>query len=658
MSSSTRLLLTIAIILLVLPNVAAFGAGDIPDFSYLNEKAFRHGDIESILENLLKSVGTGGGILGFAKSVMNSEGPKFKKSDVQKVYFGNWLRDYSQAMDIAGLSKLSADTLVLVVAVLGFMTFGYATEEYELTPQRLGVYLPIEHIDNPKGYAEKEGDARQFHPALRPPVDPRELEIDERTGMKNYMATENQEWDSSTAHIRRTFTACIEYGRRAGGEDGPDLWEAYRLLGTGLHTMEDLLAHSNWCEIALRKMGHEEVFCHVGENVCMCVPETGERVPPLVTGTFGSADFMHSMLGEATDHLSQASVTALNDKMSESQDSDVTEKLERLKKVMSVVGGGDDELSHGEELQAQSQAYNFDPDNVAPPEVQEQLLDLLRWRDNVYRKISSIIETMGLDEVLDEMNNALSAYVYTVIAPWLTPILSQVTTVLGEGSKAVIDSDDQYEVFNNPDASDPSHSILSKDHFGLILNEPAGKIAQAVVVHSVELIVQAWSDDSDPNDVIDKILEAFHHPYYANERSQIQSQMFDELRRWVDGLEDAAATMNLLTKESVQEGLNKREGDESVEPGYGGGGGSGRENRGRYGGGEYENPDPIQEQEVEYVEAEEEERENWRYSEESREEERASEPRESDNEEDYRSANGGEDEYGRHSEGYKDESNY
>lgn len=77
--------------------------------------------------------------------------------------------------------------------------------------------------------------------------------------------------------------------------------------------------------------------------------------------------------------------------------------------------------------------------------------------------------------------------------------------MLGEGSKAVIDSDDQYEVFNNPDASDPSHSILSKDHFGLILNEPAGKIAQVVVVHSVELIVQAWSDDSDPNDVIDKV---------------------------------------------------------------------------------------------------------------------------------------------------------
>ena len=80
------------------------------------------------------------------------------------------------------------------------------------------------------------------------------------------MATEGRGWDTSTAHIRRTFRACIDRGRRARGREGADLWEAYRLLGTGLHTMEDLLAHSNWCELALRKMGYEQVFCFVGEN--------------------------------------------------------------------------------------------------------------------------------------------------------------------------------------------------------------------------------------------------------------------------------------------------------------------------------------------------------------------------------------------------------
>ncbi|KAG7452166.1 Het-C-domain-containing protein [Guyanagaster necrorhizus] len=576
-ANTINILLAVTILLVALPSAHAFGAGDIPDFAYFNNKAFRHGDIENILETVVKSAGraaAGGGILGFARKVMDnaSGGSKFNKGDIKKVYFGNWLRDYSQAMDIAGLSKLSADTLVLVVSVLGFMAFGFATREFEVTADRLGVYLPVEHIDNPKGYAEKEGDARQFHPKLRPPVDPRELEIDERTGMKNYMATEDQGWDSSTAHIRRTFQACIEYGRRASGQEGADLYEAFRLLGTGLHTMEDLLAHSNWCEIGLRKMGYEDVFCHVGDNVYVQAP-SGDRVPPLVTGTFGSADFMHSMLGEATDHISQASVTALNEQMAQtSQNNDTAERLSTLKKILSKVGGGNDKISQGEQLQAQSQAYHFNPDNVAPPEVQKQLLDLLRWRDDVYRDIIAKVEMVpGLSDLIDELSNALTAYVYTVIAPWLTPILTQATSALGEGSKAVIDSDDQYEVFNNADASDPSHSLLSKDHFGLILNEPAGKIAQIVVVNSVQLIVEAWSNNDDPNEVINRILEAFHHPYYASGSSQIQRQMYDELEKWVGGMgEEARDTMGKLTKVAVREGKNKREGDGSVEPGYGG----------------------------------------------------------------------------------------
>ena len=58
------------------------------------------------------------------------------------------------------------------------------------------------------------------------------------------MATENRGWDTSTAHIRRVLEACIQHGRSAQGKEGPELFEAYRLLGTGLHTLEDLLAHS------------------------------------------------------------------------------------------------------------------------------------------------------------------------------------------------------------------------------------------------------------------------------------------------------------------------------------------------------------------------------------------------------------------------------
>ncbi len=48
--STINILLATTILLVALPSAYAFGAGDIPDFAYLNDKAFRHGDIENILE--------------------------------------------------------------------------------------------------------------------------------------------------------------------------------------------------------------------------------------------------------------------------------------------------------------------------------------------------------------------------------------------------------------------------------------------------------------------------------------------------------------------------------------------------------------------------------------------------------------------------------
>lgn len=86
---------------------------------------------------------------------------------VKRVYFGNWLRDYSQAMDVGTLKGIQADTIRILVWVLSFLSFGYATGEFEVTSDRLGVYRPEEHIDNPKDYADNQ-DARQFDPRLRP----------------------------------------------------------------------------------------------------------------------------------------------------------------------------------------------------------------------------------------------------------------------------------------------------------------------------------------------------------------------------------------------------------------------------------------------------------------------------------------------------------
>ena len=98
-----------------------------------------------------------------------------------------------------------------------------------MTEERLGVYRPEEHIDNPKDYADNI-DARQYDRRLRGPVDPRELQVDPRTGIKNYIANEQGGWATSTRYIRESLLKAIELGRR-GKDNEADMHEALRLLG-------------------------------------------------------------------------------------------------------------------------------------------------------------------------------------------------------------------------------------------------------------------------------------------------------------------------------------------------------------------------------------------------------------------------------------------
>jgi hypothetical protein len=125
----------------------AFGAGNIASVSNVEGVNFRHGDIEDTLLTLVSSY-------AYAK------GAKFSKIDVKRVYFGNWLRDYSQAVDVGTTKHVSAEAIRILLWVLGFLTFGYGTGEFEVTSERLGCYRPEEHIDNPLGYPVRKRTLR------------------------------------------------------------------------------------------------------------------------------------------------------------------------------------------------------------------------------------------------------------------------------------------------------------------------------------------------------------------------------------------------------------------------------------------------------------------------------------------------------------------
>ena len=106
---------TLCIILFVFFSLSgkanAFGAGNIASISKIEGQNWRHGDIEDVLLTLFLARAAGG--------------RKFSKLDVQRVSFGNWLRDYSQAVDVGTVKYVSAEAIRILLWVLGFMSFGY-----------------------------------------------------------------------------------------------------------------------------------------------------------------------------------------------------------------------------------------------------------------------------------------------------------------------------------------------------------------------------------------------------------------------------------------------------------------------------------------------------------------------------------------------------
>ena len=134
--------------------------------------------------------------------------------------------------------------------------------------------------------------------------------------MKNYIANERGGWATSTGYIKYSLSKSIHHGRLfnpgTGAQKGreEDLCEALRCMGQALHCLEDFGAHTNYVELALIELGFRDVFPHVGANTRMNIH--GKTVYPLTTGTFGAVDFLHSVLGEATDHLAQSEIDEMD----------------------------------------------------------------------------------------------------------------------------------------------------------------------------------------------------------------------------------------------------------------------------------------------------------------------------------------------------------
>ncbi|KAF2401611.1 Het-C-domain-containing protein [Trichodelitschia bisporula] len=547
----------------------AFGAGNIASVSKIEGQNWRHGDIEDTLLALFMT--------------RAGRGKKFSKLDVKRVYFGNWLRDYSQAVDVGTVKMVSAEAIRILLWILGFLSFGFGTKEFEVTRDRLGCYRPEEHIDNPKDYADNL-DARQYDRRLRGPVDERrELAIDERTGLKNYIASEDKGITTSAGLVRDLYRRCIDLGRRYNRtQNKDDLYEAFRLLGTANHCLEDYSAHSNYVELCLIEMGERDVFPHVGRRTQVNVRGARGPVWPLITGTFGGVDFLHSVMGELSDKATQSEMQELEGTIANStQHENASLIKDLLNQLPSGLFGGNDEAGKVDELQANAAAAQMQNMNISPKEpeaftrqVQEmskQIYPVLEFHDEIMHSITETIENIPiLPDLLEKLQEQMSIFVFSLIAPYVLPIVSQIKTELATGSSEVIQSsrEKQLIVFQDDNCSDPTHSMLSKDHFSNILNEPAGKVASQVIKWVVPQIVECWDNDrADVDRTISRIIAGvFHHPalrqYGDDGAADGRGQMFQVVEQWWNGKSEREKSdlRDKLSRRGVENGRNHKEG--------------------------------------------------------------------------------------------------
>lgn len=455
---------------------------------------------------------------------------------------------------------------------------------------------------------------------------------------------------SRSIHYGRLYTSG---GHSKGKEE--DLFEALRCLGQGLHTLEDFGAHSNYCELVLREMGYHNVFPHVGaateihlrgKRVFPLVTGTFGMVD-FFHSVLGEANdhFTQSELNEADNTLlgaeSNTQSPAINtltgllgkipgtkELVTEAEDlqrrSNMQAEANRSRHVhtgYATSRGVDDYSTPGYEqsrgpTDGEYESAHYDqsrasaagaypatqasqpskapglPD-IDPQKTVEQIYPILEFRDKVVRRISSIVEKIpGLEKLIDKITETVTLFVFSLLAPFIRPLINVASKSLQTGSMGVIESSGQhqYEVWDNPHCTDPTHSMLSKDHFANMLNEPAGQVAAAILRYVVPRILYAWQHIDVPVDqVTHDCVQVFHHPAARDMRNEAHSTMFKAVENWVHSRPDRGHSLNdLLSAQSVRAGKNLTSDSSTTGGGHGhshGGGGFPAVSGGLYGAG-------------------------------------------------------------------------
>lgn len=301
-------------------DISNFGAGR--NRKHNKNAAFAHGDIEF-------------------EALSNPKAIIFDETQVHKIYYGNWLRDFSQV--IVGISvrgtntaielqkykiveeatpmKISHEGWVSLMEILAIKEFVYDPlkasgkkmndnftdlkkifdKEYGgITKDILGIYRPEEHIDNPKGLEDEskikddKGKVISFNyngktKTLYAGDNKKSWGLDESRNMLSYFWTDYPERPAAVTYMKEQIVLACQKGKTPAG---------FMHLGAGLHVLEDYFAHTNFTEISLIKNGAKMVYPWVQGK-----QGKESKDIPIVSGTFLTEDTFASVGPKVADLL-------------------------------------------------------------------------------------------------------------------------------------------------------------------------------------------------------------------------------------------------------------------------------------------------------------------------------------------------------------------
>jgi hypothetical protein len=179
-----------------------------------------------------------------------------------------------------------------------------------------------------------------------------------------------------------------------------------------------------------------------------------------------------------SDKMIQSEIQDLEGTLKQSQNNDTSLLRDLLDKIPDGLLGDKDKKSKLDDLQSNAQAAQMENMSVSPREPEEfaeyigqvfrQIMPAIEFHDELLKDLSQAISKIPiLPKIIEQLEEQVSLFVFQIIGPFILPVISQIKNELATGATEIIDSskDQQHIVFEDDNASDPTHSMLSKDHF-------------------------------------------------------------------------------------------------------------------------------------------------------------------------------------------------